>query len=34
MALRRFVELDRGRGVPNMEVQHVGLAVIHDVVEL
>jgi len=34
MALRRLVELDRGPGIPHMEIQHVGVAVVHDVVEL
>jgi hypothetical protein len=33
VTLRRLVELDRGGGVSDVEVQHVGAAVVHDVVE-
>jgi hypothetical protein len=33
VAFRRLVELDRGGGISNVEVQDVGTAVVHDVVE-
>jgi hypothetical protein len=33
VAFRRLLELDRGGGISNMEVQDVGIAVVHDVVE-